>query len=272
MSDHALAVIGLIVGVVGIVIGILTGYYFYLKSRERIDPRYLLQHEPLVGSSSGAMTEVSVLFRGTKVTNLNRCILAIWNRGTRVITRGAVPEHDKIKVQLPEKTIALGTGVAWSTRPAINLSAHIDEIKSAVTVDFDFLDKNDGGLIEILYQGDPKASPTLTGSIMGAPRGIRSVVGIIDIDEDEENEVGSGVWKGWLVAAIALCALTVISSLTLGTAYPLSIVAYTLIAEIIIGVLFFAALKVFLQRMVGFPEFWKETPQSGGDRQKLTID
>jgi hypothetical protein len=265
-------VVGLFVGVAGIVAGIITGYYFYLKTRERIDPRYVLQHEPLVGSSSGAMTEVSVLFRGTKVTNLNRCILAIWNRGTRVITRNAVPEQDKVKVQLPENAMALGTGVAWSTRSAINLSAHIDETKSAVTVDFDFLDKNDGGLIEILYQGDPKASPVLTGSIMGAPRGIRSVLGTIDVAEDEENEVGSGTWKGWPVVIVVLCALAVISSLTLGPAYPLSVVTYTLIAEIIVVVILYTSFKAYIQRIIGFPDFWKDTLQSGGDRQKLTID
>jgi len=272
MSDHALAMVGLIVGVVGIAAGILASYYFYLKARERIDPRYLLQHEPLVGSSSGAMAEVSVSFRGNKVTNLNRCILAIWNRGTRVITRDAVPEHDKIEVQLPDNTVVLGAGVAWSTRPAINLSASIDEAKSAVNVAFDFLDRNDGGLIEILYHGDPKASPSLKGSIMGAPRGIRSMLGTIDVQEDEENEVGSGIWNGWKVAVAAICAFAIISSLSLGPSNPLSVVAYTLITEIAVGVLVIAYLKAFAKRAIGFVQFWKETSQSGGERQKLTVD
>jgi hypothetical protein len=95
MSDHALGVTGLVVGVVGIVIGVLAAYYFYLKARERIDPRYLLRHEPLVDSSSGAMTNVSVLFKGATVTNLNRCLLVMWNRGNRVITRNAIAQNDK---------------------------------------------------------------------------------------------------------------------------------------------------------------------------------
>lgn len=272
MSDHALAVTGLVVGLVGIVAGMLTAYYFYLKARERVDPRYLLQHEPLVGSSSGAMTEVSVLFKGAKVTNLNRCILAIWNRGNRVITRDAVPEHGKLKVCLPEGATALGAGVAWSTRPAIDLSAHIDDAQSTVTVDFDFLDKSDGGLIEILYQGDPKVSPTFAGSIMGSPKGVRSVIGNIRIGDDEEDEEGEGTWKRWPVLAVVLCSLAIISSLVLGPAYPLSVIAYTMIAEIVIVLLLVASFRVFLQRAVGFPDFWKETPQSGGDKQKLTID
>ena len=85
MSDHALAVIGLIVGVAGIAVGFLTSFYFYLKAREKVDPRYLLSFEPLVSPSSGAMKDVSVLYNDTKATNLNRCMLLIWNRGRKAI-------------------------------------------------------------------------------------------------------------------------------------------------------------------------------------------
>jgi hypothetical protein len=67
VSDHALAVIGLIVGVAGIAVGFLTSFYFYLKAREKVDPRYLLSFEPLVSPSSGAMKDVSVLYNDTKL-------------------------------------------------------------------------------------------------------------------------------------------------------------------------------------------------------------
>lgn len=267
MSDHELAVTGLVLGLVGIVAGILTSYYFYLKARERVDPRYVLQHRPLVDSSSGAMTEVAVLFKGSKVTNLNRCILAIWNRGTRVITRDAIAENDKVRVCLPEGATALGIGVAWSSRPAIGLSAQISDAGSTVTINFDFLDQDDGGLVEILYQGDSKAAPTLTGSIMGAPKGIRSIPGTLEFDgyEDEDEDEG-GRWKRWIVLAVALCISAAISAEILGPSSTLSIVLYTLITELILVALFFASISVFLQHAIDLPEFWKYIPRSGGDK------
>jgi hypothetical protein len=107
MSDHELAILGLVVGLVGIVAGVFTGFYFYLKARERIDPRYMLRYEPLLGSSNDAMKDVSVLFKNAKVANLNRCTLIIWNKGNRVITHDAVAENDKVKVRLPEGATAL---------------------------------------------------------------------------------------------------------------------------------------------------------------------
>lgn len=278
MSDHELAVTGLVIGIAGIVAGILTGYYFYLKARERIDPRYVLQYEPLVGSSSGAMKDVSVLYKDNKVANLNRCVLVIWNRGTRAIIRDAVADNDKIRVCLPEGATALGTGVAWASRPAVNLSVAVDEAGLAVSISFDFLDKDDGGVVEILYQGDPKVPPTLSGSIVGAPKGIRSLPGTLQVgpyefegedgDEDDDDRIG---WR-WPVQAAVLCAVATVSTALLGPSYPLSVVSYTLIAELIIMMLFFAALKIYLRRMVGFPKFFKEIPSTGGDRSKIVID
>jgi len=48
--------------IAGIAVGFLTSFYFYLKAREKVDPRYLLSFEPLVSPSSGAMKDVSVRY------------------------------------------------------------------------------------------------------------------------------------------------------------------------------------------------------------------
>lgn len=37
MSDHSLAIWGFIIGLGGILIGVITAYYFYLKARIRIN-------------------------------------------------------------------------------------------------------------------------------------------------------------------------------------------------------------------------------------------
>ena len=160
MSDHALTVISLVVGVAGVAAGFLTSFYFYLKAREKIDPRYLLSFQPLVSQSSGAMKDVSVLYNDKKATNLNRCVLLIWNRGRKAIANDSVAERDRVRVRFPDGAKALGVGIRKSSRDAINLSALVDDDGSSVTINFDFLDQGDGGAIEILSQGDPLLSPS----------------------------------------------------------------------------------------------------------------
>jgi hypothetical protein len=260
MSEHELAVIGLIVGVIGILIGILTSYYFYLRARERIEPRYFLQHEPLLGSSSGAMKEVSLRFKGNEVTNLNRCILVIWNKGKRTLLRSAVVDTDKVRVRLPEGCKGLGVGVAKTTRPVIGLTASIDKSETVVTVDFDFLDKDDGGLIEILYQGDPKLKPKLAGTIMGAPKGFESRMGTLSFSDEEDDE-DTGMWKGWWPILATLCVFGAGSTVLLGLSHPLTVVLLTVLGEIALIALMYATLVIYVQRAVGLPDLWKETPQ-----------
>jgi len=270
MSDHALGVAGLILGIAGILIGSATSYYFYLKGRERIEPRYVLQHEPLLGSSSGAMDEVALLFKGQKIENLNRCLLLIWNRGSRTLSGTAVVESDKIRVCLPEGSKALGVGVAHSTRPVIGLTASIDESDTIVTVGFEFLDKGDGGVIEILYQGNPKLKPELVGSIRGVPQGLKSVLGTLSLDEEEDDEA-EGTWKGWVPGLITLCLFAAASTVLFGISHPLTVVLLTVLAQIVLIAILIASLHAVLRWAIGFPELWKETPEGVGN-PRIKID
>ena len=253
MSDHALAIWGFVVGLGGILIGIITAYYFYLKARIRIDPRYGIRHEPLVDSSSGAMADVSVLFKGNKVTNLNRCNLVILNRGTQAIARDAIAESDKVRVCFPNDAKVLGAGVIWTSRSAIDLSASINDEGSAVIVNFSFLDIDDGGMIEILYQGNPKQEPVLAGSIMGAPKGFRKLPGTLFVDQEmlEDEEGQSSSTTKWLAIAAVLCIVSAASAMKVGPVAPLSIVLYSITGEMLIIILLFGVMAIYARRHFG---------------------
>jgi hypothetical protein len=157
--------------------------------------------------------------------------------------------------------------VSHSSRRAIDLSASLSDDGSSVEIDFNFLDHDDGGMVEILYQGDPKEKPILTGSIMGAPKGMRPISGHISLDspvehEEDEDEGEWGWWKRWLSPTGILGAAAVISTAIFGPTFPLSVILYTIIAEIAIGAAFLASMTVFLKRSV-VPKFFEEISLAG---------
>jgi hypothetical protein len=79
-------------------------------------------------------------------------------------------------------------------------------------------------------------------------------------EEEDEEEEGSW-WRGWLMPAVVLCLAALISTLELGSTYPLSVVLYTLSAELILAALFFGYLYLHLMRGLGSRNFWKNMPR-----------
>lgn len=63
-SDHAIGVIGLILGVFGIVSGFAASYYFYLKAREKADLRYILNHRPILRQREDSPQRISFMLNG----------------------------------------------------------------------------------------------------------------------------------------------------------------------------------------------------------------
>lgn len=256
MSDHAIGVLGLVVGVFGIFVGLGAGYYFYIKARERVIPRYLLNYGPLLGQTSDAARRVSFLFDGEKIENLNRCLLVLWNKGSRTLLRSAVVESDRIRIVFPEKATALGAGVVKSTRAAIALGGSIDEDGRSVVVDFDFLDKDDGGVIEILYQGDPGCRPVVTGSIRGVPGGLRSPIfgDVLTYDDNEDPST----WRGWIILLVTLVVFGGCSGFVFGITYPLTVIFLTLLGAMLSIAFAVRVFTVFLRRTFKFPQFVSE--------------
>jgi hypothetical protein len=252
MSDHALAVLGLALALIFGILGIAVSYYFYFKGREKADPRYILTCGPLLGDSSNLAQQVSLLVNGEEFDNLNRCLLVFWNRGSRTLRGSDIVRNDQTRIVFPAGLRALAAHVIESTRQSIDLTAAIDEGGRNVVIEFDFLDRGDGGVIQIIYQGDPTMRPEVTGSIRGVPEGIRmpALGGNLSfsdgLDEDE-----SGTWKGPFALVAILIVFTYFSSTFFGLGYPLTVVFMTLLGEIsvilVVGILF----STFIRQSIG---------------------
>lgn len=267
MSDHALAVLAAVIGIAGILIGFFISYYFYVKGKERADPRYVWGYGPLLKGhqqyKAGDMTQhVSLLINGERVEDLNRCLLALWNKGSRTLRGSDIVDSDQTRVVFPAGSRVLDAGVIESTRQSIGFTAIIDETDRNVLIKFDFLDRGDGGLIQILYQGDPDLRPEVTGSIRGVPEGVRMLSGSIDFSDDTDEE-DTSTWKGWLLI-VPLFLLAGSSSISFGFGYPLTVVLLTFLGEMLITFLAVRLFGTLFRRSIDFPNFAPKTRKEAG--------
>jgi hypothetical protein len=273
LSDRAIGTLGLLIGIAGILIGAAVSYYFYRKGRERVDPCYLLQHSPILGESRSAMRDVTVMYKGREITNLNRCLLILWNRGSRPLLRGSVVNKDPIRVVLPDGAKALDVGLVEISRPVTGLNASIDGMERSILIDLDFLDKGDGGVIEILYQGSETLTPLVAGSIIGVPKGLRrpNTRGVSWEYDDTDDEESRGFWErqGGNVLLVSLLVFTVASAVVLGPGSPLSVMLMTLSGLVALATLTAALQYISFRRAVGPLDdisSWHNPTKDGAER------
>jgi len=226
-----------------------------------------------------AMRDITLLYKGHEITNLHRCRLVLWNNGSRTLRRSAVVDSDPIKIVLPDGAKALDVGLVKISRPAIGLNASIDESEHAIQIDFDFLDQGDGGMIEILYQGNGTPPPSVTGSIMGAPKGLRRP----DIahgfeytpeDADGDSSNGGNGWVAPLAILLVLIVFAIGSAVIYGLGSPLTVIFMTLS-----GLMMFVTLAIALagayfylsiRRAVGIPGILDDSWQSPTDDHRVS--
>jgi len=176
----ALAIIGALVGVVGVIIGLLA----YRAARIGAVPAYQYDWIPLVGIPRAELSEdeVTVLFNEVPVPRLTKTYVVFWNRGKKTLKGEDVVDSDRLRIELPPDAEIMKATIRKVTRAVNQFAVRVDpDAPNARICDFDYLDAGDGALIEILHTGT-EGRPTFLGSIRGVPKGIRDV-GRIDRTE-----------------------------------------------------------------------------------------
>ena len=98
---------------------------------------------------------------------------------------------------------------------------------------------------------------------MGALKGIRRAGGPSfrfgydenGEDEDEDEEATPFAWKAG--AGIILIG-AVIANIQVGDKNPISVILYTLVAEVLLGTLLYAGFLIYFRQIIGIPKFVRD--------------
>jgi hypothetical protein len=162
-------VIGIYVGVAGIILACV----FYIRSKEQVRPRMLIEKTTLIGKEESSLPEsVEIRYGDRVIPILSKARITFWNAGRKTLDDSDVAQHDPIIVKFPEQnTRLLDVRSVTTTRDVINAKAAI-EGGDGISLSFDFLDCNDGLALEAFFDGDSEAEITIGGTIKGVRGGI----------------------------------------------------------------------------------------------------
>jgi len=128
----------------------------------------------------------------------------------------------KIEFEENDREI-LSARIVTATRDIIGFSIHHNPGDNFAYIDFEFLDKKDGALIEILHTNSSNMF-TINGVIMGIPEGVRNFGRIINIGETVFS--GMGIMPNLYNIFTRLYGKKKISTIFFGIVYYIMILIY----------------------------------------------
>lgn len=160
-----------IIGYIFAIVGLVLAYIFYIKGKKEKKPIYMCNKISIIGNQYSILgEEVRISYKDRAVEKLSLCDITVRNVGDVAIRRQDIASSDLLRISFDEGVNILSCKVKNVTRAAIGFEISIVENNKA-EFSFEFLDKNDGALIEIIHDGTACIAPKLSGTIIGALHG-----------------------------------------------------------------------------------------------------
>jgi hypothetical protein len=177
-----LGLIGGLVGLVGIVLFLAT------RSRSRIAAQ--INSLELVGVNSVLPNEIEFLFKGNRVPKVTLSRIAIWNIGNTTLRGDQIVAGDPLRIVTSDHSEILEATILSRTRDVNQFSCNRQQdLLNEATCEFDYLDPQDGALIQVIHTGTDKVG------VVGTLRGIRKrilVTSVTKKDETKKPNAGTG--------------------------------------------------------------------------------
>jgi hypothetical protein len=159
-----------IVGFVGVFIGILgiiLSYFFYLKSIRVKKPFYLINNNNLFRDNLALLNGLDILYNGNRVENLSISQVAFWNKGNEIIDNSDIVKTEPLRIESKKNIQILDSKIITENNPTNEFVLKPIDM-SRVEIQFDFIEKNDGVVIQVIHTGVDAESLVVRGKIKGA--------------------------------------------------------------------------------------------------------
>jgi len=160
----------IISSVISIAITIVFGYYFlYIGNRERKPTFYLDPTRTTILDKINAANAPLMLLKSNGDTihaDVTSVYFYFFNQGSETIKRENV--YEPLKIVLRDKAEILDFKLLKVARPVSGIKLVRDTMNNSLSINFKALEKDDGLVGQIIFEGNKNASITLEGGIEGA--------------------------------------------------------------------------------------------------------
>jgi len=162
-----LSTVGFIIGTVGTflsLISLFAAYYFYRKSLRLKEPRWAITSNNLIRGYSSKLNELDILYKDHKVENLTISKILFWNRGRDTINRQDIATAEPLVIKSTEEVEILDAKILSNNNESSQISAELENSQQSYLI-FDYLDYDQGAIIQIVHTGTSSKDIFVSGKI-----------------------------------------------------------------------------------------------------------
>jgi len=166
ITDNPYVTLGLLLlAVVTFILMIL----FYYRSKRIKRPYYAVRSINLIQNFRSKLSSLKISYKDEQVENLTISNVAFWNGGKETIRENDITNVKPLKILLKEPYKILDAKIICSNNPANEIS--VGEVGSdgrTLLINFEYLDANEGFVLQIIHDGDSSYDLSVSGIIIGA--------------------------------------------------------------------------------------------------------
>jgi hypothetical protein len=156
-----------IIGIVLSVIGILTGYIFYIKGQRIKEAAWTIDNFILIKGYSSLVKDLDIKYRGKTIDDLTVTKVVFWNNGNDIIDGTDIKTALPLSIRAVDDTEILEVQILKVSNPANLFTSELEDNRKSARLIFDYLNSNEGAVIQVLHTGASLVNIIVWGEIKG---------------------------------------------------------------------------------------------------------
>lgn len=166
-----LSIISFVIAVMGVALAIV----FYIKGKRAKLPYYAIRSANIVSDFGSWMKPLEMRYSSQLIENLTVTKMAFWNAGRDTIDHQDIARADPLTLHVKESYKILDAKILSEKTPANKFSITTSPDQSSLALEFDYIDKDEGAVIQLIHTGKSGEDIDFGGSIKGAGKPIRKL-------------------------------------------------------------------------------------------------
>ncbi|MGB8217597.1 MAG: hypothetical protein WCE94_09895 [Candidatus Methanoperedens sp.] len=157
----------IIIGFIITIISLLLAVIFYIKGKKVKLPYYAVNSHNIVRDLVSRIDDLDILYHGEPIENLTATKIAFWNAGNDTINGQDIARADPLTVIANEGYKILDAKIVSVINTANQFSITSPAGERSININFDYLDQNEGAIIQLLHTGKSGKDIEIHGRIKG---------------------------------------------------------------------------------------------------------